>query len=128
METSSRLSSEESPSREVRRNFRDALRYWEPRRLLYNFVLAAVALSWLVATWPHFRPMLNASTFLILSVLALLFNICYCAAYVVDIPFQRSALRSIWCKRRWLLLLLGMILAFVFENYFIADEIYPFVR
>ena len=39
--------------------FRGALRYWEPRRIAYNFVLAAVLAAWLVMTWPHFRPVLR---------------------------------------------------------------------
>jgi hypothetical protein len=28
----------------------------------------------------------------------------------------------------WILWLMGMLFAIVFENYWIADEIYPFVR
>jgi hypothetical protein len=117
-----------SPSGPFRRPFADAVRFWEPRRLVYNFVLAAVALVWLVATWPHFRPALNLPSLLPLAVLALLANVCYCAAYLVDIPMQFSSLSTVWRRRRWGLWLVGMLLAIVFANYWIADEIYPFVR
>src|SRR5690348_4094063 len=34
----------------------EAARFWEPRRLLYNFLLTGVVLIWVVKTWPHFRP------------------------------------------------------------------------
>jgi hypothetical protein len=106
----------------------DAIRFWELRRLVYNFVLTAVAVVWLVATWPHFRPALTLPSLLALVVLALLANVCYCAAYVVDIPMQLSRLCPVWRRRRWGLWLMGMVFAIVVENYWIADEIYPDVR
>jgi len=33
-----------------------------------------------------------------------------------------------WKRRRWILWLMGMMFAVLFENYWIADEIYPFVK
>ena len=117
-----------SPSRPLRERFADATRFWEPGRLVYNLLLTAVTVIWLVATWPHFRGALTLSSLLPLAVLALLANVCYCAAYLVDIPMQRSALRAIWGNRRWVLWLLGTLFAMVVENYWIADEIYPSVR
>ena len=117
-----------SPSGPLRESLADAIRFWEPRRLVYNFVLTAVAVVWLVATWPHFRVALTLSSLLFLAILALLANVCYCAAYLVDIPMQRSALSAVWSHRRWGLWLMGTLLAIVVENYWIADEIYPSVR
>ena len=117
-----------SPSSPLRGSFTDAIRFWEPRRLVYNFVLVAVVIVWLVATWPHFRVALTLSSLLLLAILALLANVCYCAAYVVDIPMQRSSLGTAWRHRRWGLWLTGTLFAFVLANYWIADEIYPFVR
>ncbi len=111
-----------------RESLAEAMRFWEPRRVVYNLVLAAVAVVWLVATWPHFRPALTLPSLVILSVLALLANVCYCAAYLVDIPMQRWVLGTGWVNRRWGLWLLGTILAVVMENYWIADEIYPYVH
>ena len=58
----------------------DAIRFWEPRRLLYNLVLAAIVLVWLMATWPHFLPALNLPDLLRLAVLGLIANVLYCAA------------------------------------------------
>ena len=116
------------PSDPLGESLADAVRFWEPRRLVYNLVLTAVALEWLVATWPHFRGALTLSLLMPLVALAFLANLCYCAAYFVDIPLQRSALGAVWRRRRWGLWLLGTLLAIVFENYWISDEIYPFVR
>jgi hypothetical protein len=106
----------------------DAMRFWELRRLIYNLVLCAVVVAWVVATWPHFRPMFVPHSLLLLAVLALIANVCYCAAYLVDIPMQRSAIVGLWKRRRWTLWLAGMLLATLLANYWIADEIYPFVH
>jgi hypothetical protein len=112
----------------LRSFFSDAARYWEPRRLVYNFALAAVCVAWLVLTWPHFRPALSWSFLLLFVVLGLIANACYCAAYLVDIPLQQSSLGTVWRRRRWVLWLMGTLLAIVLANYWIGDEIYPFVR
>jgi hypothetical protein len=117
-----------SPSGPLRESFTDAIRFWEPRRVVYNFVLSTVVVIWLVATWPHFRVALTLSSLLLLTVLALLANVCYCAAYLVDIPMQGSSPSSVWRRRRWGLWLTGTLIAIVLANYWIADEIYPFVR
>jgi hypothetical protein len=107
---------------------RDAIRYWETRRIAYNLVLTAAVVAWIVLTWPHFRPALNVHALPLLLVLAALANLCYCAAYLADIPMQYSPVRSLWQRRRWGLLLIGTLFALLIANYWIADEIYPFVR
>jgi hypothetical protein len=117
-----------SPVDSFRQSLTDAIRFWEPLRVVYNFVLTTVVVAWLIATWPHFRVALNLHSLLLLSVLALLANACYCAAYFVDIPMHRSSLSTVWKHRRWGLWLAGMLFAIVLANYWIADEIYPFVR
>jgi len=118
---------------EFKQSVADALRYWEPRRILYNAVLTAAAVLWVVLTWPHFRPVQWMGVppgeaypaLVILLILAFLANVCYCAAYIVDIPLQLTF--AMWRKYRWALLLTGTLFALLVENYWIADEIYPFV-
>ena len=105
---------------------KEAVRYWETRRIAYNAVLTAVAVVWVAATWPHFRGALTLEHTAALVVLALLANACYCAAYLVELPVAEVS--SNWAKRRWMLWLAGVVVAFVLENYWIADEIYPDVR
>jgi len=105
----------------------DALRYWEPRRILYNLGLVAVVLGWVALTWPHFRPALGLQALALLFVLAVLANVCYCAAYLVDLPLQYSSFRAGWRRRRFVLWLAGMLFAAVLASYWIADEIYPYL-
>ena len=60
---------------------RRAIRYWEPRRITFNLVLAAVMVAWLVLTWPHFRPAFTLQSLLAITALAAIANAFYCAAY-----------------------------------------------
>ena len=106
---------------------RSALLYWEPRRLLYNGALAALVTGWIAVTWPHFRQPLTLGNLGRLVILAALANLCYCAAYVIDVPLQelnRDSPRRRWRFPMWLL---GTLLALLFAQYWIGDEIYPFV-
>jgi len=103
------------------------MRFWEPRRLLYNTVLGIFVVAWIVATWPRFRPAFVLSSLPSLAGLALIANVCYCAAYLVD-PLIRHSAAAVRTRRRWGLWLLGTMLAVVVKNYWIADEIYPFVQ
>src|SRR5260370_34016569 len=88
-------------------HFADAIRYWEPRRAVYNLVLIAVTVAWMVATWPHFRPALTLSSLPPMAALALLANVCYCAAYVVDVAMRHSSLNAVWGRGRWILWFVG---------------------
>ena len=125
--TDSPVAPENSPG-PFRALLADTLRFWEIRRLIYNLVLVAVVFAWVAGTWPHFRPMFELRSLLLLAILALIANVCYCAAYFVYIAMQSSALGTAWKRRRWTLWLAGMLLAILLANYWIADEIYPFVR
>jgi len=106
----------------------DAIRFWEPRRVAYNAVLAAIVIGWGVFTWPHFRPALALEPMLQLFVLAVIANVLYCAAYAADLPLQYSSYRDGWRRWRWVLWLLGTLFAAALTYYWIGDEIYPYVR
>jgi hypothetical protein len=120
--------SDAKPSAPLRTALADAARFWEPRRIFYNLILAAVTLSWFAATWPHFRPALSLPALLRFTGLALIANVLYCAAYLVDFPMQLSSFNAVWQRYRWALWLIGTLFAFVLTNYWIADEIYPDVH
>lgn len=72
--------------------------------------------------------MVTLHSLLLLSILALLANACYCAAYLVDIAMQGLSAGTVLKRQRRGLWVIGMLLAILFENYWIADEIYPFVQ
>lgn len=103
-------------------------KFWEPRRLPYNLVLSAVVIIWIVASWPHFRPMPVPNALLLLAVLAFLANLCYTTAYLLELPVLHTPLRAFWIRWRWSVWVLGTLLAVLLANYWIVDEIYPFVH
>lgn len=106
----------------------DALRYWEPRRIAYNAILGAIVVAWIVISWPHFVPVVKWESLVLLAVLAVGANICYCAAYVADVPMQFSVFRKRWLRWRWSLWTVGTLFAVLLANYWIADEIFPYVH
>jgi len=118
----------EPPGGAFRGLVKDAVRYWEVRRVIYNATLFAVCVAWVAATWPHFRPAFAWWALPPMAFLALVANVCYSAAYLVDIPMQRSAFANVWRNRRWGLWVAGTVFAIVLANYWIADEIYPDVH
>ncbi|TAN01321.1 MAG: hypothetical protein EPN40_02745 [Rhodanobacteraceae bacterium] len=104
----------------------DAIHFWEPRRIVYNAALAAVVLA-CVATigWTRIRGNVGFEDALAVLVLAVLANVCYCAAYLLDVPAQFSAYRDTWRRRRWLLWLGGTLFGMALTWYWVADEIFP---
>ena len=95
----------------------DALKYWEPRRIIYNAVLAAVVLGHVWARWPDSRASLSVDTFLGLFFLAVLANVCYCAVYVVDLFVQFSGLHDAWARGRVGVLVVGTAFAAVIAHF-----------
>jgi hypothetical protein len=95
----------------------NALRYWEPRRLVYNLALAAVVTIHFVAAWPASRAWLTRDALFGLFFLAVLANVAYCAAYAVDLFIQFSELRTVWPRRRWIVLLTGTAFAAVITHF-----------
>lgn len=99
----------------------DALRYWEPRRVIYNAVLAAVVLGHLFVDWPDSRARLSMNVVLGLFFLGVLANVCYCAIYVVDLFVQFSGLRDAWTKWRVAVLSVGTAFAAVIAHFFCTN-------
>ena len=117
-----------APSHPLRDGFLEAVRFWEPRRLFYNLLLLAVTVTWVLATWPHFRPAMNLTAAFQISVLGLLANVFYSVAYLVEFTLQGVSSGKVRQSLRWTVWVIGTILAFVLANYWIADEIYPDVH
>jgi len=95
----------------------DAIRYWEPRRIVYNAVLAAVVLIHFFAAWPASRVFVTRDTVLGLFLLTVIANVFYCAAYVVDLFVQSSAARAAWPRWRWTLFVTGTAFAAVLAHF-----------
>lgn len=112
-----------SPSATAKRaSFRDmatdAMRYWEPRRLIYNAALALIVIGYFVASWPASQRVFTFDSILFLFLLAVLANCCYCAAYIPDLFTQFTGFRLLWLRWRGLLLGLGIIFAAIITRFF----------
>lgn len=95
-----------------------AIRYWEPRRVLYNLVLAAVVLIYFAIAWPESKHALTTDSILVLFLLAVLANVAYCAAYLVDVFAQLSHFRELWLSARWIVFVTGVAFAAVLTRFF----------
>jgi hypothetical protein len=87
------------------------LRYWEPRRAVYNLVLGGVVLLHFALAWPESAAKLSVDSVLGLFLLAVVANVCYCAVYLADTFVQFSGLESALRRGRTVLLLVGTAFA-----------------
>lgn len=99
----------ETPS--VREYATEAIRYWEPRRVIYNLILVAMVAAYFVAGYPASKQNLTTDTILVLFLLAVVANVASCAAYLVDIFAQMSGFRELWRSARWILFAVGLSFA-----------------
>lgn len=89
----------------------DALRYWERRRVTYNVVLLVIVAGIFAMDATAFGRVASLDLFLQLYLLAVLANVAYCTAYLVDLTVQWSHLRARWLRLRWVLFLIGTVFA-----------------
>jgi ABC-type enterochelin transport system permease subunit len=88
----------------------ESLRYWEPRRIAFNAVLALVVAGSFFYHQPTpaalgWRPVIG------LLFAAVLANVLYCAAYAADLLVQLSNYQTVWRRHRWLLWVAGTVFA-----------------
>ncbi len=114
------MTATESSEVTFREALSDAIRYWEPRRLIFNLALLLVVAGTFVASLPVSRRALGAEPMLALFILAVLANVAYCAAYVPDLAMQFSSFRVSWQRFRWLLLTVGILFASAVAYFFAA--------
>src|SRR5882672_894930 len=86
----------------------DSIRYWEPRRLLYNALLLVEVAAIFAANLPGSRSHLSMDLVLLLFVLAVLANVAYCVSYIVDVAAQLSTFPATWLRFRPVMFLVGM--------------------
>jgi len=88
----------------------ESLRYWEPRRIAFNAVLALV----LAGSFFYHQPTLAALGWppvIGLLLAAVLANVLYCTAYAADLLVQLSDYQAAWRRHRWLLWAAGTAFA-----------------
>ena len=96
----------------------DAIRYWEPRRALYNLALGAVVIVFYFLQLPHSKAALSVDLGLNVFILAVLANVAFSAAYLPDLAMQLSGYRDLWLKNRWFLLALGTTFGCAVASFF----------
>jgi len=97
----------------------NALRYWEPRRLIYNAVLALVVVGEVAANWAMFSEKITVDLVLGLFILAVLANVAYCAVYAADLFVQFSGLDGPWRRGRILVLIVGTAFGAALAHFFV---------
>ena len=102
---------------ELRDYLTDAIRFWEPRRVLYNLSLAAIVVAYFVVGYPKSKAVLSIDFALGLFLLAVAANVAYCAAYLADIFVQASGFRDIWKRARWVLFGIGTLFAAIITRF-----------
>jgi hypothetical protein len=95
-----------------------AIRYWEPRRLVFNALLLIEVAVIFTVNLPESRSHLDINLVLLLFVLAVFANVAYCAAYIVDVLAELSTFRIVWLRLRWALFLLGVAFAGTLTYFF----------
>ena len=101
----------------LRESLTDSIRYWEPRRIIYNLVLAAITVICFVIDLPASKHALAINSLLVIFLLAVLANVAYCAAYLADVFAQLSGFRELWRTYRWVLFIIGLTFAGVITRF-----------
>jgi hypothetical protein len=109
----------------LRESVTAAIRYWEPRRLIYNVVLAGVVLIYFGFNYPGSAKVISLNFVLGLFLLAVLANVAYCAAYPVDIFVSASNFREQWHKYRWIIYLIGLLFGATITRFFALGMFQP---
>jgi hypothetical protein len=95
----------------------DAIKFWEPWRLLYNLSLAAIVMVYFGINHPWSKATVSIDFCLGLFLLAVIANIAYSAAYIVDIFAQASAFREPWRRYRKILFAIGTLFATIITRF-----------
>ena len=86
--------------------------------MIYNAVLAAVVSIYFAIALPASKDASSTDSILVLFILAVLANVAYCAAYLVDIFAQMSNFREVWFSARWIVFVVGLVFAAVLTRFF----------
>ena len=73
--------------------------------------------AYFVVGYPASKNTLSIDFVLVLFLLAVIANVAYCAAYLVDIFVQASGFNEIWQRSRWILFVIGTTFAAVITRF-----------
>jgi uncharacterized membrane protein YkvI len=99
----------------------DAIRYWEKKRIAYNAILLTIVLTVFASQWPESRSAMSVELLQGLFLLAVMANVFYSTAYIVDVVAQHSGFRDSWRRRRWILFAVGAMFASILARFISLD-------
>ncbi len=102
----------------------NAIHYWERRRLIYNLVFTSVVLVQGIASGTVISRWFDVGMAFAYVVLAVVANLLYCAAHVVDVFMQLSNLRAAWLENRWMLFVTGTGFAALITYSFVSFSLF----
>lgn len=102
----------------LRESVTDAMKFWEPLRVVYNGALTVIVVVYFLADYPHSKSLLTLDALFFLFLLAVMANVVYCLAYVADLFAQVSEFREVWRKFRWILFAIGLAFAAILTRFF----------
>ena len=85
--------------------------------MIYNAVLAAIVIAYFGVGYPASKAVLSVDLALGVFLLAVVANVAYCAAYLVDVFVQASGFRDVWQRTRWVLFAIGTAFAAVITRF-----------
>jgi hypothetical protein len=92
---------------------RETILFWEYRRVIYKAVLTSIVLIGFVFAWPRSAEWFHRPALPTFVESALLANLAYCAAYVVELMCYFTRYRDRWQRWRTALFVAGVLLASV---------------
>lgn len=101
---------------------RNAIRFWEPRRAIYNAALAGMVIVQFVVQLPESKQSLGLDVYVQLFVMSVVANVLYCAAYAIDIPLQHAGFGR-HARWRWPVLVIGTMFALALA-YLVTEGIF----
>ena len=102
---------------QFRESLTNAIRYWEKMRIVYNAILLLVVAGTFAWNYSAAKSQLSVNLFLGLILLAVLENVAYCTAYIVDVVVQMSGFRERWARYRWVLFSIGAVFAAIVARF-----------
>lgn len=109
----------------VREAIRDAVRFWEPMRALYNVILVLIIVPVYVETWPESLETLTPIRLALGVICAVFANIAYCAAYVPDFILQAGGFHDSRWYWRSAIFVTGTLFAAAFAFVFAIAPFLP---
>src|ERR1700722_2173027 len=100
-----------------RESLTNSIRYWEKMRIAYNLVLLLVVAG--CFAWNYSAPgsKLTVNVFMSMILCAILLNVLYCSAYIVDVMVQMTEFRDRWGNLRWVLFSVGATFAAILTRF-----------